>query len=193
MKKWLFKSQDFITFLFGALSGFWINLITNDIKERGSLFVYGICLTLGGIVLFWWYRRWIGNIDRFDSLIRSETWEKKNFDGVETWTCKDTDEYQLVLGNSMVEWYKEKWTEIFPDNKHNTSYELLLKRNGIIVRKFSWIYCDGGHVFMPIPEHNKWSLYFKKDSLKYRMLDKIGYSNHLDFQEIFKEAEIQII
>lgn len=191
MKKWLFKSQDFIAFFFGVFSGFWINLVTGKWEDL-SIF-YGVIATIIGIIGFFCYKSWINTQDEFDFFIQHSTWEKKNFDDVETWTCKDTDEYQLVLWDIEMNNFHQKWTEIFPDNEHNKKYKLFLKRNGIIVREFRWVSCDGWRVFMPIPKSNKWEPYLKRDSLEFRMLEKIGYSQEIDFAQIFEEGNIQII
>ena len=200
MKKWLFQSQDYVWFLFGAISGFGINLITWKLADLSIS--YGFIGTIGWILGFFWYKYWISTKDEFDFYITHWVWEKKLFDHVQTWICKDTDEYQLVEWNTVVENFKEIWTDIFPDNENNFSYQLFLKRNGIIVREFTWVSCDGGRVRMPIPDRkNHWKnkrecimdYFFLKDSLEYRMLQKIwNYWSEDSFERLFEQAKIKI-
>lgn len=201
MKKWLFQSQDYIWFLFGVISGFGINLLTGKLADLSIS--YGVFGTIGWILGFFWYKYWISTKDEFDFYIIHWVWEKKLFDNVQTWISKDTDEYQLVEWNPVVRKFKQPWTNIFPDNENNESCQLFLKRNGIIVREFIWIYCDGWRVFMPIPDaKNLWGgdkrefkmeYYFLKDSLKYRMLEKIwDFWSDDSFERLFERAEIKI-
>lgn len=200
MNKWLFKSQDLIAFLFGAFSGFGINLITGKLEYLSvGWWVFGTAIwTIG----FFWYKFWINTVDEFEFFVNHGVWKKKTFDSQEIWICSDTDEYQLITWGVVVDGFKEKWTEIFPDNENNASYKLFLKRNGIIVREFTWVSCDGGRIWMPIPEgKNLWDwkknecnmeYYFLKDSLDFKMLKKIGYSLEMSFDEVFKNAGITI-
>ena len=201
MKKWLFQSQEYIGFLFGVISGFGINLITWKLADLSIS--YGIMGAIGWIIGFFWYKYWISTKDEFDFYITHWVWEKKLFDHVQTWICKDTDEYQLIEWNPITRNFKESWTKVFPDNENNKSCQLFLKRNGIIVREFTWVYCDGGRVWMPIHDRKKhWKTnkrecimdyFFLKDSLQYRMLQKIwNYWSEDSFERIFEQAKIKI-
>lgn len=201
MKKWLFQSQDYVWFLFGVISGFGINLITWKLADLSIS--YGVFGTIGWILGFFWYKYWISTKDEFDFYITHWVWEAKVFNHVSTWICKDTDEYQLVEWNIVRNNFREDWTRIFPDNENNTSYQLFLKRNGIIVREFTWVSCDGGRVWMPIPEMknlwdtNSWDFkieyFFKKNSLKFRMLQKIWeHWSETSFERLFERAKIKI-
>jgi hypothetical protein len=201
MKKWLFQSQDYVWFLLGTISGFGINLITWKLSDLSI--TYGIIGAIGWILGFFLYKFWISTKDEFDFYITHWVWEKKPFDHVQTWICKDTDEYQLVEWNPVVKNFKESWTKIFPDNENNESCQLFLKRNGIVVREFTWIYCDGWRVFMPLPDSkNVWGktskglkieYSFQKDSLKFRMLHQIwDYWREESFERLLERAGIKI-
>lgn len=200
MKKWLFQSQDYIWFLFGVISGFGINLITWKLADLPIC--YWMISTIAWVTGFFWYKFWISTKDEFDFYITHWVWEKKIFDHVQTWICKDTDEYQLVEWNTVVRQFKQPWTKIFPDNENNDSCQLFLKRNGIIVREFTWVYCDGWRVWMPIPDSkNLWDnddsssreYYFIRNSLKYRMLQKLWeYGSESSFDRLFERAKISI-
>lgn len=201
MKKWLFQSQEYVWFLFGAISGFGINLVTWKLSELPNWF--GILILALWIALFFIYKNWIATKDEFDFFITHSHWEFKLFDNTQTWICEDTDEYQLVEWNVVVEKFQEEWTRIFPDNNNNASYQLFLKRNGIIVREFTWVSCDGGRVWMPIPERKNhcesvgWTCqmeyFFQKNSLNYRMLLKIWVSwSETSFDRLFERAKIYI-
>ena len=201
MKKWLFKSQDFIAFFFGAILGFWVNLITWKLSDLpiGYWFIVWIV----GFFGFLSYKRWINTKDEFEFFIDHWIWERKNFNSENVWICKDTDEYQLIEWGIVRDKFKEDWTKIFPDNENNSSSKLFLKRNGIIVREFTWISCDGGCVWMPLPDSkNLWDpekdeckmeYSFKEDSLKFKMLKKIWNPwRNKTFANIFKSANIKI-
>ncbi len=201
MKKWLFKSQDIIAFLLGIFCGFGINLISGKLTEL-HLF-WGILSALMGTLTFVVYRFWVWNTDEFDFYIRHGKWERKEFDWIETWICEDTDQYQLVIWNNCVEGFKENWTDIFADKESNTIRQLFLKRNGIIIREFRWVKCDGYRIWMPIPnirnlwgwkrEEMKMEYFFVKNSLEYRMLLKIWDPGIGTFEDIFQAWNIKII
>ena len=147
--------------------------------------------------MFFIYRKWITQLDSFEFYVTYGRWKRETFNHVTTWTCNESDEYQIVLEGDAQD-FNEVWLKgRFPDG-HTQKDILTVKRRGIAVMQLSWLSSDGGRYFYPMPKIKTLSsgeveYFWEKNSLQHKLANKIGeYYNESSLEELARRLQLQI-
>ncbi len=137
------------------------------------------------------------NIEAFKRLIENTSWRKELIDHKEVWICDKDNTYQIEIGDCAGEFH-EKWTQVYPDSQNVARYPVYLKINNTIVKELTFVSCDGGRIFVPLPElqsEGSQTVYiWKKDSLPYRVCQIIGhYYIYKTIEGVARISKISII
>lgn len=129
-------------------------------------------------------------------MIENASWRKELIDHKEIWICDKDNTYQIERGDCGGEW-QEKWAKVYPD-ANASEYSVYLKINNTIIKKLTFISCDGGRIFVPLPElqsDGQQAVYiWKSDSLPYRVCQIIGkYYIHKTIEGVAQMSKIKII
>lgn len=135
-------------------------------------------------------KRQKSQLETFEDYIVNKQWSEQEIDGNTVWICESDNLYQIHVRSSYDE-FSEPWTQVYPDKNGSGKYNVDLVYGGTIIKRFTFIYCDGGriNVVMPElyipPEHRapytdfddptdyrefRWH----KDSLGYKLMSLIG-------------------
>ncbi len=130
-------------------------------------------------------------LETFEDYIVNKNWTEQEIDGDTIWICEADNLYQIHNRGDYDE-FSEPWTQVYPDKNGSGKHSVDLVYAGTIIKRFTFIYCDGGRisVVMPelyiAPEHRYPQRKFKeddkdyreyhweKDSLKYKLMKLIG-------------------
>lgn len=118
------------------------------------------------------------NLNTFEELIESQEWKKEIINHKEIWLCELDNTYQIEIGERERD-FTEKWTQVYPAKDDSNLYSVYLKINGVIIKQLPFIACDGGRIFVPMPEHKyskdkKESFHWYRKSLEYKIGVIIG-------------------
>jgi len=91
------------------------------------------------------------NLNTFEKLIEIERWKKEFIDNREIWVCEIDNTYQVEVGEKGRD-FTEAWTQVYPDKFGSSFYPVYLKINGVTIKQLSFVTCDGGRIFVPLPE-----------------------------------------
>ncbi len=136
------------------------------------------------------------NIEAFEKLLENTSWHKELIDHKEVWICDKDNTYQIEIGDRAGEW-QEKWAKVYPD-ANASEYPVYLKINNTIIKEITFISCDGGRIFVPLPElqseggqtANLW----RRDSLSYKVCQIIGqYYIHKTIDGVAQMSKIRIV
>lgn len=72
-------------------------------------------------------------------------------DGEEYMYHRDFPEFTVVEGKTLVKPFKEPWTEVFPDRSAR-SYDVELRFGTTILRRVTFVNCDGARYSLPLPQ-----------------------------------------
>jgi len=129
-------------------------------------------------------------IDNFKNLLDRFAWKKEFIDYKETWLCEEDNSYQIEISRERIN-FKESFTNVFPDKDGSCRIPVYLKVNGNRIKEMQFIMCDGGRIFIPLPEikmeNNKRIWFLKKTSLRYKLGNIIG--DFYIYENIDKIAE----
>lgn len=129
-------------------------------------------------------------LETFEDYIANKNWTEQEIDGDTIWICETDNLYQIQIRGDYDE-FSEPWTQVYPDKNGSGKYSVDLVYAGTIIKRFTFIYCDGGRisVVMPelciAPEHRvpnvDWDdktdyreYFWEKSSLKYKLMQLIG-------------------
>lgn len=135
-------------------------------------------------------KRQKSQLDNFEDYIANKNWSQQEIDGTTVWICEDDNLYQIHERRSYGE-FSEPWTRVYPDQNGSGKYDVDLVYAGTIVKRFLFVYCDGGRINVVLPEifiPEKYKLpnriigdgkdyrefYWVKNSLKYKLMSLIG-------------------
>ena len=137
------------------------------------------------------------NIEAFEKLLENSSWRKELIDHKEVWICDKDNTYQIEIGDCAGEFH-EKWTQVYPDSQNVSRYPVYLKINNAIIKEITFISCDGGRIFVPLPELQSESgqtvYLWKRDSLQYKVCQIVGhYYIYKNIEGIAQMSKISII
>lgn len=135
-------------------------------------------------------RRQRSQLETFEDYIVNKNWSEQYFDGNKVWICDEDNLYQIHERDDYDE-FSEPWTQVYPDSHGSGKHSVDLVYAGTIIKRFTFIYCDGGRisVVMPelyiAPEHrvpnadldddtDYREYHWEKDSLGYKLMSLIG-------------------
>ena len=135
-------------------------------------------------------RRQKTQLETFEDYIENKQWSEQEINGETVWICEADNLYQIQVRRDTDE-FSEPWTQVYPDKHGSGKYSVDLVYSGTIIKRFTFIYCDGGriNVVMPemylAPEHRVPNVDFDdptdyrvfrwhKDSLGYKLMSLIG-------------------
>lgn len=135
-------------------------------------------------------RRQRSQLETFEDYIVNKNWSEQYFDGNKVWICDEDNLYQIHERDDYDE-FSEPWTQVYPDSHGSGKHSVDLVYAGTIIKRFTFIYCDGGRisVVMPelyiAPEHRVPNVdpdddtdyreyHWEKDSLGYKLMSLIG-------------------
>jgi hypothetical protein len=148
-------------------------------------------------------------LETFEDYIVSKSWTKQEIDGLTVWICEEDNLYQIYERSSYGE-FSEPWTQVYPDKNGSGKYDVDLVYSGTIIKRFTFVYCDGGRINVAIPElyiapehqmpniefddPNDYREYFwKKNSIEYKLMELIGsFYIYETPQGVARHSKIQI-
>lgn len=139
------------------------------------------------------------NIEAFRKLIENTSWRKELIDHKEVWICDKDNTFQIEIGGGHHGEFREKWTQVYPDKANVSRYPVYLKINNTVVKEFTFISCDGGRIFVPLPElkseNNDNVIYvWHRDALPFKVASIIGrYYIHKNIEGVAQMSKIRII
>lgn len=138
------------------------------------------------------------NIEAFKKLIENTLWHKELIDHKEVWICDMDNTFQIEIGDGRRGEFCEKWTQVYPDKANVSRYPVYLKINNTVVKELTFVSCDGGRIFVPLPElHSEGEqvvYIWRKDSLLYKVCQVIGrYYIHKTIEGVARMSKISII
>lgn len=137
------------------------------------------------------------NIEAFKILLENTSWRKELIDHKEVWVCDKDNTYQIEIGEPSGEFH-EKWTQVYPDRQNVSGYLVYLKINNTIIKELTFVSCDGGRIFVPLPElqsEGGQTVYiWRKDSLPYKVCQVVGhYYIYKTIEGVARMSKISII
>lgn len=154
-------------------------------------------------------KRQKSQLDNFEDYIVSKNWTQQEIDGTTVWICESDNLYQIHERSSYGE-FSEPWTRVYPDKNGSGKYDVDLVYAGSIIKRFLFVYCDGGRINVVLPEifiPEKYKLpnriigdgkdyrefYWEKNSLKYKLMNLIGSFHIYDTPEgVARHSDITI-
>lgn len=136
------------------------------------------------------------NIEAFEKLLENSSWRKELIDHKEVWFCDKDNTYHIEIGDRIGEW-QEKWAKVYPD-VNSSQYPVYLKISNVTIKELTFISCDGGRIFVPLPElrsdSDQAGYIWKRDSLPHKVCQIIGrYYIHQNIEGIARMSKISII
>lgn len=92
------------------------------------------------------------NLSHFEHLVEKSSWVKEFIGHKEIWICESDNTFQIEIGDSGGG-FQEPWVEVYPD-RNGHRYPVYLKISNAIIKELTFIACDGGRIFVPIPERH---------------------------------------
>ena len=136
------------------------------------------------------------NLDLFKRLVEKSKWRKENIDHKEIWICEDDESFQIFIGDNYQE-FSESWTQVYPNQFGSGRYSVYLNIGGNTIKETSFISCDGGRIFVPMPQTemkgHQATFFWNKNSLEYKIGLIIGqYYIYNSIEGIAKKSNVEI-
>lgn len=136
------------------------------------------------------------NTEAFEKLIENSSWRKELINHKTVYICDKNNTFQIEIGDYGSEW-QEKWAKVYPDT-NASEYSVYLKINNATIKELTFISCDGGRIFVPLPElrsKGSQTVYiWRKDSLSYKICKVVGrYYIHENIEGVARMSKISII
>ncbi len=136
------------------------------------------------------------NIEAFVGLIENSSWRKELINHKTVYICDKNNTFQIEIGDFGGEW-QEKWAKVYPD-VNASKYSVYLKINNTTIKELTFISCDGGRIFVPLPElksEDGQTVYiWRKDSLPFKVSKIVGdYYIHKSIEGVARMSKISII
>jgi len=136
------------------------------------------------------------NIEAFEKLIENSSWRKELINHKTVYICDKNNTFQIEIGDYGGEW-QEKWAKVYPD-ANASEYSVYLKISNTTIKEFTFISCDGGRIFVPLPElqseGGQTAYIWRRDSLPYKVCQIVGdYYIHETIEGVARMSKISII
>jgi hypothetical protein len=100
-------------------------------------------------------------------------------------------EFTIIESGICTENFKESWSEQFPDS-HATSYYLEIRYHTTVLQIFTFVSCDGGRYFLPLPQRNKdGSFSINPNSIEYKIAEL--YRQYFPIDSAFEGVGVKIL
>ncbi len=154
-------------------------------------------------------KRQKSQLETFEDYIVNKQWTEQELDGDTVWICETDNLYQIHSRGDYDE-FSELWTQVYPDKNGSGKHSVDLVYAGTIIKRFTFIYCDGGRISVVMPElyiapehripNKDWNdktdyreYFWKKDSIKFKLMKLIGSFYIYNTPEgVAKHSNIQI-
>lgn len=154
-------------------------------------------------------KRQKSQLETFEDYIVNKLWTEQELDGDTVWICEMDNLYQIHSRGDYDE-FSEPWTQVYPDKNGSGKHSVDLVYAGTIIKRFTFIYCDGGRISVVMPElyiapehrvpNKDWNdktdyreYIWEKDSLKFKLMKLIGSFYIYNTPEgVAKHSNIQI-
>ena len=117
------------------------------------------------------------NLTGFETLL-NHSWTQEFIGGHEVWISEVDSMFQIEIGGRDRD-FTEEWTRRFPDNEGSSAYPVLLKVQGVEIKELTFVSCDGGRIFVPMPRvtasDGQLSFTYDRESVEYRVGRIIGH------------------
>lgn len=132
----------------------------------------------------------------FETLVEKALWKKEFIDHKEIWVCETDNTFQIETGHRGDE-FREIWVEVYPDI-NSYRYSIYLKISDTVIKELTFISCDGGRIFVPMPERKlegeKIIYQWHRNSLPFKVCKIIGnYYIYKNIEDIAERSKIQIV
>lgn len=136
-------------------------------------------------------------LEEFNNLIEDSSWRREIIDNKEVYFCDKNNSYQIEIGLK-IEDFTEEWTQVYPDKRGSWRSSVYLKFQGVVIKEIPFISCDGGRIFVPLPErlieNGVRSFQYKEDSLEYKLAKVIGeFYIYETIERVCEMSRIKII
>lgn len=135
-------------------------------------------------------KRQKSQLETFEDYIVNKQWTEQELDGDTVWICETDNLYQIHSRGDYDE-FSEPWTQVYPDKNGSGKHSVDLVYAGTIIKRFTFIYCDGGRISVVMPElyiapehripNKDWNdktdyreYIWEKDSIKFKLMKLIG-------------------
>jgi hypothetical protein len=143
------------------------------------------------------------DVSSFEKLAENERWNKESIGQKVIWICNEDNTFQIEIGENERP-FTEPWTQVYPDRVGSWLHPVYLKVNGVTIKEISFIACDGGRIFVPLPEYQyeedqhgdiiTTSYVWNRQSLRFKIAKIIGeYGAYKTIEGIAKKSKITII
>lgn len=172
--------------------------------------IYGIAVTLYAVLTsirlssHKFDNRFLKNFETF--LENREGWEKRTINHSVVYFYTEDNSYQIVQGDEHVrEWGSkiEPWMVNFPDASV-FEYKVYLKHDETIISEYSFMSCDGGRYFIPLPKKrcaepgenficNRFEYIWHRGSIEYKIGAVFGHFYHYEnLEEVARFCDIVV-
>ena len=136
------------------------------------------------------------NLKHFEDLVEKAQWKKEFIDHKEIWVCEKDNTFQIEIGECGGD-FQESWVEVYPD-RNGQRYPVYLKINNTTIKELAFIACDGGRIFVPMPERrleNEHIVFsWRLNSLPLKVCKIIGhYYIHKNIEGIAQMSNIGLV
>jgi hypothetical protein len=136
-------------------------------------------------------------LEKFNILMKDNSWRREIIDDKEVYFSDKDNSYQIEIG-PIKRSFTEDYTRVYPDKGGSWLKPVYLKFQGVIIKEISFISCDGGRIFIPLPEisikDGKRVFQYRESFLEYKIAKIIGdFYIHETIEKICKISNIEII
>ncbi len=125
-------------------------------------------------------------LEMFENYIENKEWRKEFIDNKEIWICKEDNLFQIHHLNDYKD-FSEPWTQCYPDSLGSGQHSVDLLYNNNFIKRFTFIYCDGGRINVALPQtenNSNKNIWENKDKLgrSYKNINFFYEKKNLDFK-----------
>jgi hypothetical protein len=114
------------------------------------------------------------NLTGFEALL-NHGWVREFIGNREVWISEVDSMFQIEVGDRDRQ-FTEEWTRRFPDEFGTSAYRVVLKVQGVEIKELTFVSCDGGRIFVPMPKcgNGEGEFMYDRHSLDYKVGRIIG-------------------
>lgn len=133
----------------------------------------------------------------FEKLLETSSWTKTYIDHAEVWMCDADNTFQIEQGERTRE-FTERWTTVYPDHD-SSAYPVYLKIGGTVIKEFTFIFMDGGRIFVPMTESRRIEsggveYFWNANSLRVKVCRIIGsYHIYETLEGVARMSKVSVI
>jgi hypothetical protein len=117
------------------------------------------------------------NLTGFETLL-NHSWVREFIGNREVWISEVDSMFQIEVGSKGRE-FSEEWTRRFPDEMGSSAYPVVLKVQGVEIKQLTFVSCDGGRIFVPMPRltgnEGQQAFTYDRESIEFKVGRIIGH------------------